>query len=136
MNRIIVVDEELTPRRAHRDDAGIDIALSTDAVLEPGETKYIPSGVKLLIDRGYCAMVMTRSSTFKYGVTVVPTLIDAEYTGVISTIVTNTSTRPVHLKRGMRLAQVVLQRFEQFANEAEPARLDIRGNAKTGSSDE
>ncbi len=136
MNRIVVLDDELTPRRAHCDDAGIDIALSTDAVLEPGETKYIPSGVKLLIDRGCCAMVMTRSSTFKYGVTVVPTLIDAEYTGVISTIVTNTSTQPVHLKRGARLAQVVLQKFERFDNEPEPLRCTVRGESKTGSSNE
>jgi hypothetical protein len=136
MNRIVVLDDELTPRRAHYNDAGIDIALSTDVDIRPGETLYVPAGVKLHLERDYCAMVMTRSSTFKYGVQVVPTVIDAEYTGEISTIVTNISNETVHLKRGARLAQVVLQKFERFDNEPEPLRCTVRGESKTGSSNE
>lgn len=136
MNRFEVVEGGIAPERAYNRDAGLDIALRESIVLRPGETAYVPSGLRLFLEPGYFANVMTRSSTFKHGVMVIPTVIDAGYTGEISTIVTNASNETVTLERGRRLAQVVLQKYYHFDNENFDVNASERGDRKTGSSGE
>lgn len=124
------------PRRAHVGDAGLDIALQEDLRLRPGETAYVPAGVKLDIPHGYAAHVMTRSGTFNHDVVVVPTIVDSNYKDEISTIVTNFNVFPVHLHRGDYLAQIVLTPCYEFDNECDVTALPTeRDGGKFGSSD-
>lgn len=134
-NFTLTSDNVIAPSRAHDNDAGLDIAIQQDIILSPGECKYCGAGVALQLPKNVCAWVVTRSSTFKKGLSVVPTIVDSNYTGEISTIVHNTSNAPVTISRGTRLAQVVLTRCYAFDNEEQPTNTRPVG-AKFGSSGE
>lgn len=114
---LTIIDGAVKPRRAHDDDAGLDIAIQEDTTVYPNESAYLHAGIKLDIPDGFAAHVMTRSSTFRKRIQIIPSVIDSNYKGEISTIVTNTNSYPVELKRGMYLAQVVLMPCFKFSNE-------------------
>jgi dUTP pyrophosphatase len=113
--RIKMLDEGLPlPRYQHPGDAGLDLPSRVDAVLEPGERAMIPTGVSVAIPEGHCGFVMIRSGlAARHGIACVnsPGLIDAGYRGELTIIMLNTDKRePFHIKRGDRIAQLVIQR--------------------------
>ena len=122
--RYYVIGESIEPRRDRSMNAGLDIAIQEDRVLQPGETYYFRSGVRFEIPDDMCVNVVTRSSTFKKGVVVVPSIVDSNYRDEISTIVTNTSNVPVKIEKGWRLAQCILQKWYMFDNEDVESMLD------------
>lgn len=135
--RVILENENcVKPRRAYAGDAGLDVALQADVLVQPGETRYVSAGVRFILPQGYCVHIMTRSSTFKRNVTVIPTVIDSGYTGVASVIVTNISSKPVQLHKGEYIAQAVLQRYFTFdsCDEQNFSMAMTRGDNAYGSS--
>jgi dUTP pyrophosphatase len=117
--KLILVENSIPPRRGHHGDAGLDLALQEDVILRPGETKIMRAGVKLDLPQGYMAQVVTRSSTHLNFASVIPTVIDSNYKGEISTFVSNFNSFPITLKKGMYLAQVILTQCFVFENEDE-----------------
>ncbi|PFG35510.1 deoxyuridine 5'-triphosphate nucleotidohydrolase [Flavimobilis soli] len=113
-----MLDPELPhPTYAHPGDAGADLVARTDVTLAPGERATVPTGVAIALPDGYAAFVHPRSGlAAKHGVTVVnaPGTVDAGYRGEIAVTLLNTDTSaPVHLSRGDRIAQLVIQRVER-----------------------
>lgn len=93
--------------------AGLDLCanVESDTVLHPGEIKLISTGISIGIPHGYEAQIRPRSGlALKHGITLVntPGTIDSDYRGVISLIVTNLSKEPYTIKRGARMAQMVI----------------------------
>src|SRR5690625_4790387 len=83
-------DEAMIPTRAHPTDSGFDLYASEDVVIEPGETKVIPTGIAVKLPAGYEAQVRPRSGvTAKTKLRVQLGTIDNEYTGEIGVIVDN-----------------------------------------------
>jgi dUTP pyrophosphatase len=83
-----------------------------DVTLVPGEIRLIPAGISLMIPVGFEGQVRPRSGlALKHGVTLVntPGTIDSDYRGVVSLPLINLGPQPFVVKRGMRLAQLVLQ---------------------------
>lgn len=107
------------PRRAHTLDAGLDLFVQKTVTLRPYETVYAPAGVCFDLAFGQCVHIMTRSSTFKKGVIIIPTLIDANYHYEVSTIITNQSDRIVVIEEGTSLAQAVLLNYGFFDSDYE-----------------
>ena len=134
--RYTVIDDSIAPTRERSLNAGLDIAIQETMTLQPGETHYFRAGVKFDLPSDCYVQVVTRSSTFKKGVVVVPTIVDSNYTDEISTIVTNTSKEPVTVERGWRLAQCILSRWHMFENEKleEMSHSMRKGDEKFGSS--
>jgi dUTP pyrophosphatase len=104
------------------DAAGLDLvaALGVDAdiVLEPGGRALIPTGLAIELPRGYEAQVRPRSGlALNFGVTVLnsPGTIDADYRGEIGVILVNFGSHPFAIKRGARIAQLVVSRVERIA---------------------
>ena len=112
-----VVEGSIPPSRDRSLNAGLDIAIQETKVMQPGETHYFRAGVRFDLPADRVVSVMTRSSTFKKGVVVVPSVVDSNYKDEISTIVTNTSQSPVTIEKGSRLAQCILQKWYMFENE-------------------
>src|SRR5215213_10866946 len=115
---IRLLDEGLQmPRYRHEGDAGLDLPSRVDFVLAPGERATIPTGVSVAIPRGYAGFVLIRSGlAARHGISCVnsPGLIDAGYRGEIAVIMINTDKRePFHIKRGDRIAQLVIQKVEE-----------------------
>ncbi|WP_297081489.1 dUTP diphosphatase [uncultured Demequina sp.] len=107
------------PTYSHPGDAGADITTRVDVELAPGERATVPTGLRLALPDGYVALVHPRSGlASKHGVTIVnaPGTVDAGYRGEISVTLLNTdSSQPVTLRKGDRIAQLVLQRVERAA---------------------
>ena len=95
--------------------SGMDLAANVPelTVLEPGEFKLIPCGIKIELPSGYEAQVRPRSGlAAKYGVTVLnsPGTIDADYRGEIKVILINHGKNKFTIKRGDRIAQLVISK--------------------------
>lgn len=96
--------------------AGMDIfaAVNTEEVIEPGQRKKIPTGIKIALPEGYEAQIRPRSGlALHQGITLLnsPGTIDADYRGEIALIVINHGHETFVIKRGMRLAQMVVQKI-------------------------
>ena len=94
--------------------AGLDLCADVpdDLRLVPGEIRLIPTGISLSIPEGYEGQVRPRSGlALKHGVTLVntPGTIDSDYRGVVALPLINLGKEAFIVKRGMRLAQLVLQ---------------------------
>lgn len=111
------LDPEMpVPAYAHPGDAGADLCTAVDAVLLPGERAVLPTGVAIALPDGYAAFVHPRSGlAARCGMSLVnaPGTIDAGYRGEIMVIAVNLDPRtPIELRRGDRIAQLVIQRVE------------------------
>jgi len=113
------LDAELPlPRRAHEGDAGVDLYAREDVVLAPGGGRALmPTGIAIAIPLGFAGFVLPRSGlALNNGISVVnaPGLIDSHYRGELKVVLLNTdASRPYHVHRGDRIAQLVIQRIEE-----------------------
>ena len=107
------------PSYAHPGDAGADLYAAEDVTLEPGQRATVPTGVAIALPEGYAAFVHPRSGlAARSGVGIVnaPGTVDAGYRGEIRvTLVNHDPEEPVALRRGDRIAQLVVQRVERAA---------------------
>ena len=116
--KLRMIDEDLpAPSYQHAGDAGFDLPSRIDLVLEPGERATIPTGLAVAIPRGYAGLVLPRSGlASRHGIALVnsPGLIDSGYRGEVAVVLINTDRRePFHIKRGSRIAQMVIQKIEE-----------------------
>lgn len=104
----------MIPRYAHPTDGGMDITCPVDVTLAPGETRIVPTGLKVAVPEGWMLLVFPRSGlSAKTGLRVAnsPGLIDAGYRDEVGIILHNTGTAPAEIAAGSRIAQfVVVQR--------------------------
>lgn len=101
------------PKYMTHQAAGMDLAANIfeEVYIEPGEYKIIPCGIKIELPPGYEAQVRPRSGlAAKYGVTLLnsPGTIDSDYRGEIKVILINLGKQRFSLKRGDRIAQLVI----------------------------
>jgi dUTP pyrophosphatase len=95
--------------------AGLDLVAAvpeaTPLILAPGKRATVPTGLAIALPPGFEAQVRPRSGlAAKHGVTVLnsPGTIDADYRGEISIILINHGEAPVTIRRGERIAQLVI----------------------------
>jgi len=105
------------PSYAHPGDAGADLVTTVDVTLAPGERAMVPTGVAIALPDGFVALVHPRSGlAARHGLSIVntPGTVDAGYRGEIKVMLINHDPRePIELRRGDRIAQLVIQRFER-----------------------
>ena len=133
------LDPELPlPKRAHPEDAGADLYSAQDLVLQPGERALVSTGVAIALPIGTVGLIHPRSGmAAKHGLSIVntPGTIDAGYRGELMVCLLNTDrTEAIEITRGMRIAQLVIQRVE-LAQFEEVDQLDEteRGSGGYGS---
>ncbi|MGH3250287.1 MAG: dUTP diphosphatase [Trebonia sp.] len=113
------------PAYARHGDAGADLVTAEDIDLAPGERAVVGTGIAIALPEGYAGFVHPRSGlAARHGVTLVnaPGTIDAGYRGEIKVILLNTDPAgAVSLRRGDRIAQLVVQRVENVTFREVPA---------------
>ncbi len=136
---VLRLDPDLPlPAYAHPGDAGADLHTTVDVVLEPGARALVPTGLAVALPEGYVALVHPRSGlAHRHGLSIVnaPGTVDAGYRGEVTVLLVNLDPRePVTLRRGDRIAQLVVQRVER-AGFVEVERLpdSVRGAGGYGS---
>ena len=114
-------------------------ALAEDAplTLAPGARALVPTGLKIALEPGYEAQVRPRSGlALKHGLTCLnsPGTVDSDYRGEVGVILINHGQEPFVIRRGERIAQMVIARHEQ-ADMVEVGSLDetARGAGGFGS---
>lgn len=115
------------PRRAHPGDAGADLCSTENIILQPGQRALVGTGIAIALPAGTVGLVHPRSGlAARHGLSVVntPGTIDAQYRGEIKVcLINHDPEQPIEITRGMRIAQLVIQRVE-LVEFAEVERLD------------
>ncbi|MFP4055106.1 MAG: dUTP diphosphatase [Phycisphaerae bacterium] len=106
-------DDVALPAYMSEHAAGMDLcaACDQDVPIAPGDVKLIPCGFYMAVPVGYEAQVRPRSGlAIKHGITLpnAPGTIDADYRGEVCVILGNMGTETFTVKRGMRIAQMVI----------------------------
>ena len=99
------------PLYAHEGDSGADLAASENCLIEARSWALVKTGLKIAVPEGYEAQVRPRSGmALKYGLTVLntPGTVDSNYRGEVGVIVMNHNERAILIKRGERVAQLVI----------------------------
>ena len=128
-----------TPSYGTQQAAGMDLPAAVDAplVLKAGQTAMVPTGFAIALPAGFEAQVRPRSGlAAKNGITVLnsPGTVDADYRGEIKVILINHSAVDFTIERGMRIAQLVIARYERVEWQAVDSLDDtVRGTGGFGS---
>ena len=116
---VVRADADLElPALAYLGDAGVDLRASDDLTIAAGGGRaLVPTGISVAIPDGFAGFVHPRSGlAYKHGVTVLntPGLIDSGYRGELKVLLINTDPETdFHVVRGERIAQLVIQAYEQ-----------------------
>lgn len=119
--------------------AGADVvaAVAQDLVLAPGERALIPTGFALEVPAGYEVQVRPRSGlALKFGVTCLnsPGTIDSDYRGAVGVLLANLGSEPFVVRRGERIAQLIVAPVVQAAfREVAALGVSTRGEGGFGS---
>jgi dUTP pyrophosphatase len=127
------------PAAASAGSSGCDLraALAGEVVLRPGERLLVPTGLALEIPPGWEGQVRPRSGlALRHGIGMVnaPGTIDSDYRGEVGVLLINHGAEPFTLRRGDRIAQLVIARVESVEwEEAEALDGSDRGEGGFGS---
>ncbi len=121
--------------------SGLDIraAVHNAITLKPGEIKLIPTGLSISLPKGYEAQIRPRSGlALRHGLGLVnsPGTIDADYRGEIGVIAINWGKKSFTIKRGDRIAQVVINKVSRVrleeVDELDPTKRGEGGFGHSG----
>ncbi len=107
------------PNFATVGSAGLDLraAIFDSIIIKPLERTIVPTGICISVPDGYNAELRPRSGlAFKNGITVLnsPGTIDSDYRGEIKVLLINLGKDNFSIERGMRIAQIVFQKYEKI----------------------
>ena len=106
------------PRYMTPYSSGMDLcaAVESEQIIGVGAIEVIVTGITIALPQGFEAQVRPRSGlAFKHGISIInsPGTIDADYRGEIKIALINLGTEPYTIRRGDRIAQLVIQRVYQ-----------------------
>lgn len=105
-------------------------------VIMPGEIKLVPAGIRIALPDGFEAQIRPRSGlALKHGIGLLnsPGTIDSDYRGEIQAIMFNFGKEPFEIKRGDRIAQMVIAKYESICwEETDELPQSVRGNGGFG----
>lgn len=107
------------PKYETEGSAGMDIVadITEPITIEPFKIALIPTGIAIALEQGYECQVRSRSGlAIKHGIFALnsPGTIDSDYRGEIKIILANFSDKPFTIKRGDRIAQLVVSKYEKI----------------------
>jgi len=109
------VSGELVPVYSHPGDAGADLKSSVDAVIPARGKHLISTGICLKLPPCHVGLVWPRSGlAVKHSLDCGAGVVDSEYRGEIKVLLFNHSDQDYAIKRGDRVAQLIVQKFEKI----------------------
>jgi dUTP pyrophosphatase len=150
MNKLILQIRRLNPEKDQDlsipeymspGSSGLDLpaAVDDEITLSPGEIRLIPTGLAMAIPIGFEGQIRPRSGlALKHGLSLIntPGTIDSDYRGEIGLAVINLGQKPFTIRRGDRLAQLVIQKVYQadiqVVEELDPTRRSDGGFGHSG----
>ena len=127
------------PKYSTPGSSGLDISSAEEIVLEPDSWRPVSTGLVIELPNGYEAQIRPRSGLALKGITVLntPGTIDSDYRGEVKIILANFSKEAFSIKKGDRIAQMVISKVEKVDVELvdEVSKTD-RGSGGFGSTGE
>ncbi|MBD1918474.1 MULTISPECIES: dUTP diphosphatase [Cyanophyceae] len=105
-------EDAIIPSYAHKNDAGMDLCSIDEVEIAPGETQLIHTGISIELPSATEAQIRPRSGlALKHSITILntPGTIDEGYRGEIGVILINHGKTSFHIRKGMRIAQMVIK---------------------------
>ena len=109
-------DDLELPNYQTKGAAGMDVRASEAKTLQVGETALVSTGFSMEIPPGFEAQLRPRSGlALQHGITLLnsPGTIDADFRGEVKIILSNFGTAPFEVRRGDRIAQMVIAKVER-----------------------
>lgn len=101
------------PTRGHEGDAGVDFYCIDEVHLSPRKRTEVLTGVAIQIPEGYVGLVWDKSSiSFRMGLKTMGGVVDAGYRGEVKLCFYNTNDEEVIFEKGQKVAQMIIQKFE------------------------
>ena len=121
---------------AHEGDAAVDLCSAENLVLAPKDFKTIQTNTRMKLPVNTFGRICPRSGLARsHGIDVLAGVIDSNYRGDIQVILINHGNEPLEITQGMRIAQLVIQRYERcvFQRVSEVENDTSRGEGGFGS---
>ena len=101
------------PRYIHEGDAGFDLHSTEDHDVGPGEQVLIKTGLQMEIPKGYWGNIRDRSGlAAKKSIHILAGVVDSSYRGEVGIVLVNHGKKKFEIKKGDRIAQMIIQPFE------------------------
>lgn len=101
--------EAKVPVYGHPGDAGMDLFSVVDHELAPGAVFAVPTGIQVAIPAGFVGLIWDKSGISLKGVHRLAGVVDAGYRGEVQVVMINLGREPFAIKRGMKIAQMLIQ---------------------------
>ena len=101
--------EAKIPLYGHPGDAGLDLFSVVDRDLAPGGVFAVPTGIQIAVPAGHVGLVWDKSGISLKGVHRLAGVIDAGYRGEVQVVMINLGAAPFALRKGMKIAQLLVQ---------------------------
>ena len=100
--------DSVLPKRAYKDDAGLDLASAEDVFVAPGAVEKIETGIVAQIPPAHVGLILPRSSMNEKGVICPVGVIDSGYVGTLKIVLINHSGTMARIRARQRVAQLVI----------------------------
>jgi len=132
-----LLPEAIVPTKATPGAAGWDLYSAESVVIPAGQWLAVETGIAVAIPEYHVGFIWPRSGlSVKHGIDVLAGVVDSDYRGGIAAVLVNHSDKPFEVDIGMRIAQLVVQRYEatqlQVVSELGRTHRDVRGFGSTG----
>lgn len=102
--------EAIIPSYAHEGDAGLDLYSVEDVIIKPYERFAVPTGLAIELPSGYVSLIWDKSGiAIKHGIKTMGGVIEHTYRGEYKIILFNSSNIPYEIKKGEKIAQLLIQ---------------------------
>jgi dUTP pyrophosphatase len=103
--------DAILPSKGTAHSAGLDMYSTDDRLIAPRETCIIETGIRIHLPPDSYAQLQSRSGLALKGIFVEGGVIDVDYTGTIKVIITNSSQDSFQIRKGHRIAQLIIHRI-------------------------
>lgn len=111
-------DLSFIPKRGTSYSAGLDLFSPVDQIIPPKERLLIKLDISVELEEGTFGHILPRSSlALKNGIHVGAGVLDSDYRGNVGVLLFNFSNEPFYIKRGDRIAQLVVKKYEMVEPE-------------------
>jgi len=127
--------DAVLPKYAHSGDAGMDLFSVEDLILKPNYRAKVKTGISIELPKGYVSLIWDKSGIASKGIKTMGGVIDCGYRGEYIIVLVNLSSENYEIKKGQKIAQVLIQKVENPKIEiAEELSETLRGEKGFGSS--
>ena len=131
--RIFLMENGSLPEYQTEGSSGAALRSSEETVILPGQTAIVGTGIRMEIPGGWEVQIRPRSGlAAKHSVTVLnaPGTVDSDYRGEVKVILHNAGKEPFHIRRGDRIAQMVVATAAQAWFDAVDREEELAGTAR------